>query len=66
MMLRAEFDGMANPMPGKPPVFESDHRVDADELAARVDQRAAGIAGIDGCVGLDDVLVGADLAAPTG
>ena len=32
-----------------------DHRVDADHLAARVQQRAAGVAGIDGRVGLDGV-----------
>ena len=35
-----------------------DGGVDADELAARVDQRAAGVARVDGGVGLDEVLVG--------
>ena len=34
-----------------------DGGVDADELAARVDQGAAGVAGVDGGVGLDEVLV---------
>ena len=34
-----------------------DRRVDADQLAARVDERAAGVAGIDRGVGLDEVLV---------
>ena len=32
-----------------------DQRVDADELAVLVDERAAGIAGVDGCVSLDHV-----------
>ena len=42
-----------------------DRGVDADELAAMIDQRAAGIAGIDGGVGLDEELVvgDADLGA---
>ena len=30
--------------------------VDADQLAVRVDQRAAGIAEIDGGIGLDEIL----------
>ena len=34
-----------------------DHAVDADELAVHVDQGAAGIARIDGGVGLDEILV---------
>src|SRR6185436_17080978 len=34
-----------------------DRGVNADQLAAVVDQRAAGVAGVDGCVGLDEVLV---------
>src|SRR3546814_20233312 len=37
-----------------------DRRIDADQLALRVDQGAAGIAGIDGGVGLDEVLVAFD------
>ena len=48
--------GMANPMPelwSAP--FGGDHGVDADHLAARVQQRPAGVAGIDGRVGLDGV-----------
>src|SRR5262249_20502411 len=40
-----------------------DRRVDADELAAQVDERAAGIARIDGRVGLDEVLVVLDVEA---
>ena len=35
-----------------------DHRVDADHLAVRVQQRAAGVARIDGRVGLDSILDG--------
>ena len=38
-----------------------EHRgVDADQLAARVDQRAAGIAGIDRGIGLNEILEGRD------
>ena len=33
-----------------------DGGVDADDFAVHVEQRAAGVAGIDGCVGLDEVL----------
>ena len=42
-----------------------DRGVDADELAAEIDQRAAGIAGIDRGVGLDEELIvgDADLCA---
>ena len=42
-----------------------DRGVDADEPAGQIDQRAAGIAGIDGGVGLDEELVvgDADLGA---
>ena len=36
-----------------------DGGVDADQLALGVDQRAAGVAGVDGRVGLDEVLVAA-------
>ena len=36
-----------------------DGRVDADDLAVEVDQRAAGVAGVDRGVGLDRVDVGA-------
>ena len=43
-----------------------DRGVDADQLAAQVDERAAGVAGVDRGVGLDELLVavGADPAAP--
>ena len=38
-----------------------EHRgIDADQLAARIDQRAAGIAGIDGGIGLNEILEGGD------
>ena len=37
-----------------------DRRIDADQLAVEIDQRAAGIAGIDGGVGLDEEAVVAD------
>jgi len=33
-----------------------DGRIDADHFAIHVEQRAAGVAGIDGCIGLDEVL----------
>ena len=36
-----------------------DGRVDADELAVCVDERAAGVAGVDGRVRLNEVLEGA-------
>jgi hypothetical protein len=34
--------------------------VDADEIAAQAHQRTAGIAGIDGGIGLDEILIGPD------
>ncbi len=37
-----------------------DGGIDADQLAAQVDQRAAGVAHVDGCVGLDEILVALD------
>ena len=37
-----------------------DDTVDADQIAAGIDQRTAGIAGVDGGVGLDEVLEGTD------
>ena len=36
--------------------LRSDSGVDTHQLAARVNQRTAGVAGIDGCVGLDERL----------
>ena len=44
-------------MPWYAAALAEDAGVDADQLAAAVDQRAAGVAGIDGGVGLDEVLV---------
>ena len=40
---------------GERAVVGDDEGVDADQLAVRVHQRAAGVAGIDGGVGLDEV-----------
>jgi hypothetical protein len=49
-------DGEADALDARVP---GDHgRVDADQLAGRVDQRAAGVAEVDGGVGLDEVLEG--------
>ena len=53
--------GMANPRPMLPDCAPGraaerrDRRVDADQLAVEVDQRATGVAGVDGCIGLDRV-----------
>ena len=38
-------------------------RVDADQVAGRIDQRAAGVARVDRSVGLDEVLEGVDAKA---
>ena len=35
-----------------------DHGVDADDFAVRVEQRTAGVAGVDGCIGLNGVFNG--------
>ena len=53
----AMLTGMAKPMPMLPPLPRQNRGVDADQFAAQIHQRAAGIAGIDGGVGLDEVLV---------
>jgi hypothetical protein len=45
--------GMAKPMPALCPRARGDHGVDADDLAVPVEQRASGVAGVDGGVGLD-------------
>jgi hypothetical protein len=59
----AFFDDAATlePDPGAP---RHDRGIDADDLALHVDERAAGIAGVDGGVGLEEVVEGAltDLA----
>ena len=57
---RAMLTGTAKPMPMLPPVGPENRGVDADQLASRVDQRAARIAGVDRGVGLDEVLVAFD------
>ncbi len=46
-------------MPIEPPSRRDDQRVDADHFAIEVEQRAAGIAAVDGGVGLDVVVIGA-------
>jgi hypothetical protein len=43
-----------------------DRGVDADQLAAQVDERAAGVAGVDRRVGLDEVLVLGDVESAAG
>ena len=59
MTLRTVFDGIAKPMPTLPlePTAGAglDLRVDADDLAGGVEQRAAGVAGVERGVGLDHV-----------
>ncbi len=58
MTLRAMFDGNgeADALIAFRAVSD-DGGVDADQFAAIVHQRAAGIAGVDGGVGLDEVFV---------
>ncbi len=41
-------------MPENEPVGEIEEGVDADHLAARIHQRSAGVAGVDGGIGLDE------------
>ena len=59
---RAWSIGMAKPRPMLPPwtgdqvaAQRLERRIDADDLAAGVDQRTAGVAGVDRGVGLDGV-----------
>ncbi len=56
---RAMLAGIAKPMPMLPFGHRQDLRVDADELALRVDERAARVAVVDRRVGLQEVLVAA-------
>jgi hypothetical protein len=52
-----QIDGIAKPMPSGPPYCTVQHRgVDADQIALRIDERAAGVAEIDGGVGLNEIL----------
>ena len=53
-------------MPIEPPVREKNRGVDADQVAVRIDQRAARVALVDRRVGLNEVLesVDAEIAAP--
>ena len=44
-------------MPTEPPVCDTDRRIDPDQPPVDIDQRAAGIAGIDRGVGLDEEAV---------
>ena len=55
-------DGEADPLVAAG--VAGDGRVDADDLAAEVDQRAAAVAGIDGGVGLQEVLERGRPASP--
>ena len=48
-------DGIEKPIPSLPPPWLCDLRVHADDFAARVQQRTAGVAGVDRGVGLDHV-----------
>ena len=57
-------DGNGEAQSLAPAARGQDGRVDADDLAQCVDQRSARVAGVDGCVGLDEVGVRRD-AVPT-
>ena len=47
-------DGEANALGAR--VLRQHRRIDADEFAAAVDQRATGIAGVDRRIGLNEIL----------
>jgi hypothetical protein len=47
---------MANPIPAELPGWAIDGRIDADQPARTVKERAARIAGIDGGIGLNHIL----------
>src|SRR5690606_13333236 len=51
-----EVDGDGEPVPLVGPALGGDGRGDADDLPAEVGQGAAGVAVVDGGVGLDEVL----------
>ena len=59
---------MAKPMPSGGLRFRGGEarRVDADQFAARVDQGAAGIAYVDGCIGLNEVFEDGQSDTPAG
>ena len=59
MTCRAMFAGIAKPMPMLPSDARHDLRVDADQLALGVHQRAARVAVVDRRVGLQEVFVAA-------
>ena len=48
--------GMEKPTPSLTPVVAGNGRVDADHFAVEIDQGAAAVAGIDGRVGLQEIL----------
>ena len=48
--------GIEKPMPSLPPERAGDGGVEADDFAAEVHERAAAVAGVDGGVGLNEVL----------
>ena len=64
-MLLAVFTGTAKPMPTEPLARAAggDLRVDPDHAAGAVEQRAAGVAGVDRGVGLDHVEIEKSLGA---
>ena len=53
-----EVDGNGEAVPGVEPGLARDRRVDADHLSTHVHERPARVAGVDGRVGLDEVLNG--------
>ena len=61
MTATAEFDGTAKPMPIEPPDGEMIAVLTPIDLAVEVEQRAAGIAAINGGVGLDVIVVRAGI-----
>ena len=57
MTRRAMLIGTAKPIPTLQPPVGKNRGVDANEFTPHIDQRAARIARIDGCIGLDEILV---------
>ena len=59
MTPRTRLTGIAKPMPFGSAVGAIQHGgVDADQIAVRIDERAAGVAEIDGGIGLNEILEG--------
>ena len=53
--LSCQVDRNGEAVPDKPPILRCDRRVHADDFALEINQSAAGVAGVDGGVGLDEV-----------